>query len=59
MVSDTRVKQEQLDLLNARLKHFEDLVAREEKKTKLQGGDIDVVNDKYIQAIEAKLRILD
>lgn len=61
--SDTRVKSEQLELLNRRVKHFEEQVAREEKKTKLQGnGDIEAaneVNDKYIQAIEAKLKILD
>jgi hypothetical protein len=38
-------------------------VARTEKKTKLdKNGDIEAaneVNDKYIQAIEAKLKILD
>ena len=61
--SDTRVKSEQLELLNRRVKNFEAQVAREERKTKLQGnGDIEAaneVNDKYIQAIEAKLKILD
>jgi hypothetical protein len=28
-------------------------------KAKLAGGDIDTANDKYIQAIEAKLKILE
>jgi hypothetical protein len=46
-------------LLNARVRAFEEQVAREEKKTKITGGDIDTVNDKYIMAIEAKLKILD
>lgn len=49
---DTRVKQEQLDLLNRRVKHFEAQLAREEQKQKLSGGgNIEAeneVNDKYI-----------
>ena len=45
------------------MKHFEEKVAREELKNKWQGGGnieaANEVNDKYIQAIEAKLKILD
>lgn len=57
--SNKRAKAEQLDALTRRVKHFEQVAQREEKKVKLEGGDMDGVNDQYIQAIEAKLKILD
>ena len=50
-------------MLNRKVKNFEQYIAREEKKARLQkNSDIEVendLNDKYIKAIEAKLKILD
>ena len=57
--ANKRAKAEQLEFLSRRVKQFEQVAQREEMKAKLAGGDIDTANDKYIQAIEAKLKILE
>ena len=66
------LKRDQLDQLSRKVKQFEEKVAREEVLVRNRGGVYDggsgsdaifeaqsTVNDNYIKAIEAKLKILD
>ena len=65
-------KRDQLAFLNRKVKQFEERVARDEVLMRNRGGVVDggsgsdaifeaqsQVNDQYIKAIEAKLKILD